>query len=651
MEISSNMVSLKGDVICDRPWGVHALLLQLGVAVVYMLLARVVDKYLPGDIASVFWPASGLALVVLLLGGRRYAWGVFLGALLAQLFVGSLWTSVLVALGSTLEGLCAAWLLSRNHKFDSQLHALHDYTRLVFWGGCVAGLLGAAIGPTALLIAGSFTSANYMIRTLQWWMGDVLGVVLVAPLLLVWRNFPVDWLSWKRQVEVAVLLILTVLAGQIIFLGWLPGIVGQFDRGFLMFLFVAWAAVRLGMHGVLLLLVVITSQSLLGAYGHVGVFRDDIDQTQLIGLWSYIVTLSLVGMLLACYISAEKRDKLSLRKQEKFFHLIADNIDDFIMVLDLQGRRIYNNSAYVKLFGAESVSKGLDCFNVIHPDDRSHVHRVLKEIIATGISKQVECRFMLPDGTIRLMESRGELISDSADAKQVVVVSHDITKRKRAEEEIHNLAFYDALTGLPNRRLLDDRLVQAIATNKRTGRLGAVIFLDLNNFKPLNDAYGHAAGDMLLVEAAKRIGHCVREADTVARFGGDEFVVVLTALDEDREQSARETRQIAEKVRKALAVPYKLELSSELGGGLMVEHRSTASLGCLLFEGHENSQERLINCADLAMYQAKRNGRDQICFPDSCDAIREDSSIDASRCHAQVCPRMTTSNNIAVNFA
>ena len=653
MEICSNKGSLTGDAPYACPWGVRTLLLQMGVAAVYLLLARVVHEYLSSNIASVFWPASGLALAVLLLGGRRYAWGVFVGALLAHLIVdGSLWTAAPIALGNTLEALCGAWLLTRNRQFDRQLHALHDYTRLVFWGGCVASLVGLAVGPTVLLISGDFTATNYLSRALQWWMGDVLGVVLVAPLLLVWRHFPVDWLSWKRLLEVVGVLSLTIMAGQVIFLGWMPDTFGLFAKSFLMILFIVWAAVRLGMHGVMLLLVVIASQSLLGAYSHVGVFRYDLEETQLVNFWLYIVTLSLVGMLLASYISVEKRDKLSLRKQEEFFHLITDNIDDFIAVLDLQGHRIYNNSAYVKLFGAQSALKGTDCFSVIHPDDRWHVDLMLKEIIASGVSKQAECRFMLPDGTIRLMESRGELIKDSeGNAAQVVVVSHDITARKRAEEKIRNLAFYDALTGLPNRRLLDDRLAQAMASNKRAGCFGALIFLDLNNFKPLNDVHGHAAGDVLLVEAARRIEHCVREADTVARFGGDEFVVVLSALDEDRQQSAREARQIAEKIRKELAVPYLLEYSSSSGELLTFNHCSTASLGCVLFSGHEQSQERVIKWADMAMYQAKRNGHDQICFPDNCDAIRADGSIVASLCHARVCPSMAVSKNITVNFA
>ena len=126
-------------------------------------------------------------------------------------------------------------------------------------------------------------------------------------------------------------------------------------------------------------------------------------------------------------------------------------------------------------------------------------------------------------------------------------ITEDITERKEAEEHIHNFAFYDALTQLPNRRLLNDRLEQAKAASKRNGRYVAVMFLDLDNFKPLNDMHGHDVGDLLLIEAAHRITHCVREMDTVSRFGGDEFVVILGELDVDREPSIAYAGIVAEK--------------------------------------------------------------------------------------------------------
>ena len=131
----------------------------------------------------------------------------------------------------------------------------------------------------------------------------------------------------------------------------------------------------------------------------------------------------------------------------------------------------------------------------------------------------------------------------------------DITERKQMEDQVHQLAFYDTLTHLPNRRLLDDRLSQTMAASKRSACYGALMFLDLDNFKPLNDMHGHVVGDLLLIEAADRLEACVREMDTVARFGGDEFVVMISDLDADKSRIDAQARLIAEKIRVALSDP------------------------------------------------------------------------------------------------
>ena len=191
-----------------------------------------------------------------------------------------------------------------------------------------------------------------------------------------------------------------------------------------------------------------------------------------------------------------------------------------------------------------------------------------------------------------------------------VSVQRDITERKKIEYQIHQLAFYDALTNLPNRRLLSDRLSQSIYSSKRSGLYNAVMLLDLDNFKSLNDKYGHKAGDLLLVEVAGRLTNCVREVDTVARFGGDEFVIILYGLREDKEDSKILASNIAEKIRTTLAKPYSLMLHAEES----IEHHCTASIGVNLFINHEASEDDILKCADIAMYQAKAAGRNLVRF-------------------------------------
>lgn len=185
----------------------------------------------------------------------------------------------------------------------------------------------------------------------------------------------------------------------------------------------------------------------------------------------------------------------------------------------------------------------------------------------------------------------------------------DISARKNAEERIAHLAFYDPLTGLPNRRLLMDRLGPALATALRRKRLGALLFVDLDRFKTINDTLGHHHGDMLLEQVAQRLRACVREGDTVARLGGDEFVVMLEDLSENDQDATAQAHAIAQKMLAAFATHYQLG-----------EHAcsSTPSIGVTLFGGtHAQSMETAMQRADMAMYRAKSDGRNTIRFTDS----------------------------------
>lgn len=207
--------------------------------------------------------------------------------------------------------------------------------------------------------------------------------------------------------------------------------------------------------------------------------------------------------------------------------------------------------------------------------------------------------------------------ADDGSVTHYVGAQSDISARKAAEAAIKNLAFYDPLTQLPNRRLLNDRLSQAMAASKRSACYGALMFLDLDNFKPLNDTHGHVVGDALLIEVADRLHHCVREVDTVARFGGDEFVVLLNELNADKSEAVTQARFVAEKIRLALAQPYRLTNRHEGELETSIEHQCTISIGVALFLNHETEQDDLFNWADAAMYEAKEAGRNSIRFYDS----------------------------------
>jgi len=183
----------------------------------------------------------------------------------------------------------------------------------------------------------------------------------------------------------------------------------------------------------------------------------------------------------------------------------------------------------------------------------------------------------------------------------------DITERKAAEKEIQLLAYYDPLTRLPNRRLLMDRLQQAIASSARTGREGALLLIDLDNFKTLNDTLGHQVGDQLLQQIAQRLEACVRDGDTVARLGGDEFVVILENLSEQALEAASQTETVGEKILASLGQPYQFATHV---------HQSTASIGVTLFDDKNQATNELLKQADIAMYQAKKASRNTLRFFD-----------------------------------
>jgi len=216
------------------------------------------------------------------------------------------------------------------------------------------------------------------------------------------------------------------------------------------------------------------------------------------------------------------------------------------------------------------------------------------------------------------LQRAGEELEAQAYQLEIIVEERTAELKSRGDEllesreQLRQLAFYDAITELPNRLLFNDRLSQTMAASKRNQHHGALMFLDLDNFKALNDKHGHDVGDLLLVEVAQRLKGCIRGMDTVARFGGDEFVVMLVELSANQIEAARQARTIAKKLLDVLSVPYLLK--PELSGAFAayIEHRCTASIGVVLFIGNETPQEEILKRADMAMYKAKKRGGNRI---------------------------------------
>ena len=326
----------------------------------------------------------------------------------------------------------------------------------------------------------------------------------------------------------------------------------------------------------------------------------------------------------ACDITERKLADESLRDSETRFRTVIEE-SPIGIGFSRDGITIDVNSVYLQIFGFENNSEviGHALIEQIAPQCRGNVsNRIGQRICGNQINSSYETTGLRKDGSqfpLFISAKRIEL----KDGPLTFGFLIDMSQRKESEEKIRQLAFYDSLTNLPNRELLRDRLQQALSSSDRSGHAGALLFMDLDNFKTINDTLGHAVGDLLLKDVAERLKSCVHEGDTVARLGGDEFVVILEDLSTQVFEAATQTEEIGETILSVLNRPYLLGNK---------EFHNSPSIGVTLFTGHQQGIDDLFKQADLAMYQAKKDGRNTLRFfdPQMQHSINVRSSLEAA---------------------
>lgn len=403
------------------------LLKMLGVTAFYALSIYIEHYFFKRDApVSPFEASSGFALAVLLIGGKRYAWSVFLGALLANTMQDTFLEAAAISSSDTLEALCGAWLLTRNAKFDESIRSLHDYLRLILWGGILGVSIGAVVGVTALLVFGFITAANYSHELLHWWMGDMLGVILITPLMLSWQKTNnAHEVPTGQLFEYVLLLGLAFFIGQVVFLDWFHSSVGYVAKGYWMFLLITWIAVRLDVRSVTAVLLVTAVQALFGAYNEVGFFKHDIAETHFANYWFYMATLSIVGMAMAIHLAERKKAEIKLQNSELLFRTLVSTSSQSVWHYRSGGLPIQQidqaSAAWWREFTRQTEEQrtgngGMGWLAAVHEEDREIARRNWLDISTMGKPSTVNYRVRRWDGDWRWLQVRSVPIRDEQDS-------------------------------------------------------------------------------------------------------------------------------------------------------------------------------------------------------------------------------------------
>jgi diguanylate cyclase (GGDEF)-like protein/PAS domain S-box-containing protein len=295
-------------------------------------------------------------------------------------------------------------------------------------------------------------------------------------------------------------------------------------------------------------------------------------------------------------VTERKKIEIVIKESEERFRSLVRYSSDIITILDADGTVRYVSPAVERVMGYKPEEQvGTNAFDTIHPDDRDRALATFAEVLKRpGLHPPLLFRVPHRDGSWRYLEHVVNNLLDDPAVRGVLVNSRDVTERKALEEQLRNQAFHDPLTGLPNRALFMDRLQHALTRANRRGTKVAVLFIDLDNFKVINDSLGHKAGDQLLKAVAERLKACVRPEDTAARLGGDEFTILVEGV-----AGGGDVARIAVRIVEILQLPFTLEEQEVFA----------ASTGIALNGPDQEQPADLLRHADLAMYRAKHRGK------------------------------------------
>lgn len=544
--------------------------------------------------ATSVWPPTGLALAASLLFGYRVWFAVLIGAFLVNVTAsGSIVAAIAVAVGNTLEATVGAYLINRFANGKRAFEQARDTFNFATLGGIVATAVGASVGTLGLALAAQAEWSNFARSWLTWWLSHAAGALIIAPALILWAMNPsIRWRP-QRATEYVLLLLTSVFLSLAIFAGSLVFRARNYPLELSILLMVVWAAYRLGPRATATVVVAISSIAVGGTLHGRGPFAGGAPNESLLLLQVFIAVVAITGLTVAALVAERQRADDLLR----WLATIVESSDDAIVGKALDGTILSWNKAAERIYGyAASEAIGRSAAMLNSPDRSDEVALLLGRIRQGEHIQYYETERIRKDGrriTVSLTispikDARGAILGASA-------IARDISDQKRAEKRIRHMAQHDALTGLPNRVLLYDRIDRALAQAQRKRGMMAVLFLDLDDFKDVNDSFGHQTGDRVLRMASHRLLRCLRAADSIGRLGGDEFVICLPDL-----TVADDAALVARKILEALRKPFIVD-----------EHwlHVTGSIGISIYPRDGINTDDVMRTADLAMYNAKAMGR------------------------------------------
>lgn len=565
-----------------------------GLVVAYLVAAKVGLVF--GSVSSsamVFWPPGGIALAAVLLGGTRYLPSVSMAAFLtAMMAEAPLLFALGAALGSTLESFIGYTLIRRFDHIDLSLGRLRDLYQVILLGAVIPAIVSAAIVPLSLAASGLIGTDMLPAVMWQWWRADVLGIAFFTPFVLVFAKGKSRFFKPARALEMAALWSASFIIGQHLFLGWsLPGITLAQPLGVAWaFPMLIWAGLRTGRRNTALLQLMFMAQVLASAHLQVGYFADDFMRYGLANSWMFAMLLSVAGMALAILSTAQRKAAQQIALNAK----VSAVSNDGILIVDEDNRIVEVNPAFTVLTGytREEVLGRNPRLLASGKQSREFYEDMWKTLSEQG-QWEGELWSRRKDGAAYLEKLFIYTLKDARDrVVNRIGIFSDITQSRAELEGAVHQAQHDFLTKLPNRLLFRDRFRQQLAWAKRNSRKFAVMYLDLDRFKPVNDMLGHQVGDLLLVAVAQRLSAQVREIDTVSRFGGDEFAILVSEV-----TSRNDVARLADKIRAALRQPFLID-------GHTIH--TAASLGFALYPDDGVDMDTLVSKADAAMYRGKQ---------------------------------------------